>query len=301
MSAVAEDDSLTVYLDQGNLLMQKWKYQEATEVYKSALRFDSTSVKALKNLGIATAALGRQEKANRSFEQAYRIDPKDADVCNNLAAILSNMGRSQAAVKLYLEALALDTANALLLTNLGQEYLKLGLAGKALPVLRKAAELKPDKLLIAFLMANGFAASKVYDSAEFYYLKASGDKQSDPILLYRLGTVQRQLGKNKEAAANFARSLTLKPGQRDCAQMLGLTLLDLEKYDQATEHFRTAIEADSSYQPAWIGLGMSLALNNQTDEADKILKRLFATDSALGFQMLQLTARQRAKAKQSGD
>jgi Flp pilus assembly protein TadD len=296
----AESDSLTWYIEQGRAHIQKHHYQEAYDAYLAVLRLDPQSLEAYRFLGIASSSLGRHEEARSHLEKAYRLNPKDADICNNLGAVHANLGQSAQAVRFYLEALKIDTADAVLMTNLGKEYLKLGELGKAIPVLRRAFGLEPEKPLIAFLLANSFAGSESYDSAEYYYQRALDNKGGDPELHYRLGAVKRELGKTAEAIDQFQRSLVLRPQQRDCRQALAMLLIQQGRYAEASDHFQAALAADSSYTPAMVGYGASLYLNGQSAMAEGILDRLNEVDSTLGRQMLQLVDEERARSRGAG-
>ena len=65
------------------------------------------------------------------------------------------------------------------------------------------------------------------------------------------------------------------------------------------------MKVDSLYWPAWIGLGASYSLNGMVPKADTILNRLFAADSAMGFQMLDIIGNEQkrlnARRKQAED
>lgn len=298
---VSGADSLSTFLREGKIQLNKYHYDKAREFYEAALRLDSNSFEAISGMGVILSSRGRTQEAIKYLEKAYRINPQDPDLCNNLGALMANEGKSQAAIKLFNEALRYDTLSVVLNTNLAQEYLKIGQVSKALPLLSRAYKLKPEQPLISFLMANGYAASGASDSAEYYYLKALEVDSTigDPELFYRLGTVQGKLGKGEQSRESFLKALELKPDHRDCSQALAMHYLIVMDYSSASKHFASVIEIDSTYYAAWIGMGAAEALQDNIKQADEIMSRLFDIDSAMGYQLLSMIRAERKRANRN--
>jgi len=282
-------DSLESILLEANTAFGKRHYQKAYDLYQIILANDSSSAKVLLNTGVSAASLGRPDEARALIEMAYRLEPKNPDIVNNLGVMLSNEGDTRGAIKLFNEALQLDTTSAVLKVNLAQEYLKRGLGLKAIPLLQSAIAIEPEEVLPKFLLANAFAGSRKPDSAEYWYLEAAKEQDNDPELYYRLGSVQRNQGKIDAAQASYEKSLALDPSQRDCHQALAMLHLDKLSYGGAEKHFYLAVKADSSYLPAWIGLGVVFQLTEQKDQFNMIANRLNELDSSYTRQILQMT------------
>ncbi|HOP06255.1 MAG TPA: tetratricopeptide repeat protein [candidate division Zixibacteria bacterium] len=281
-------DSLKFYLNQGRDQFKKRHYEQAYESLQKVLGYDPTSYEAIKMLAVSAINIGKAEDGRKLFEKAYQINPKDKDICNNLGALYSNLGQSTRALEFYQQAYQIDTANALLMTNMGQEYLKLGQVGKAIPLLQRAFPLEPEKPIIAYLLGNCFAAAEINDSALYYYNKALEKKKTDAELYYRLGTVQRKLGKTDDAVESFQRSLDIDPNQRDCKQALAMILFNRGEFSDAAGWFESIAIDYPDYYPSFIGLGVCRGMLNDLAASDSILTRLFSVDSTMGFQMLQM-------------
>jgi len=292
---VVAQDSLQVYLRDGGKAMLNKEFGEAIKNYNNALRFDSNNVQALKNLGVSCSSLGDQKKARIYLERAYKINSLDPGLNNDLGVLYSGEGNSNEAIKYFEMAVRLDTNKALYLTNLGQEYFKANRISLALPVLRRAQELEPDKGVIQYTLGNCFAASNSLDSAEFYYERsvANGGKTSQ--LFYFLGSIERRLGKMDKAEQSFKQALVYDTRHRDCLQSLGMLYLSQQRYPETAEQARRVIAIDSADYAGWILLGTAYTLDDMPERADSILKRLFAVDSGLGFQMLDFIATESQK------
>jgi len=297
-SALAED-SLQIYLQRGGRWLLKDDYTNALKDFQSALRLDPDNFDALKNLGVAHSALGHQEEARGYLERAYQIDPLNPGLSNNLGALFSNEGNSAEAIKYFEAAVSLDSNNAVYLTNLGREYSKIGRISLALPALHQARELEPDKAVILFSLGSCYAASNSLDSAEHYFERSVMAGGRTAQLFYFLGTIKRNLGKTDEAEQSFKQALTYNTKHQDCLQSLGMLYISQQRYAETAEQARRVVEIDSTSYAGWILLGAAYALNGMTPQADSILQRLFAVDSAIGFKMLDFIGNEQKKRQAS--
>jgi tetratricopeptide (TPR) repeat protein len=288
-------DSLEIYLRAGADHVAANAEAAALSDYQKALQLDPDNYIAIKNLGLIHAGLGNHDQARVFLDRAFKMKPTDAQVCNNLGVVYSELGNSAEAIRCFESATELDSTDAMYLTNLGQEYLKVGRVGQALQPLRAALALESENAIITYSLGNCFAASKSYDSAEYYYLRSATTGGRPAELYYRLGTVQRYLQKTEEATESFVEALTRQPEHSECRQALAMLLLNDGYYRQAAEHFDRLVAADSAFYPAWIGLGTAYALDGRSADSDRILSHLFSVDSSLGFRMLEVLRREQSK------
>ncbi len=290
-------DSLQIYLQKGAKGLLAKEYTQALENYKSALRLTPDNFEAVKNLGVIYSALGDQKQARVYFERAYQINPLEPEVGNNLGVLSSNEGNSSEAIKYFETAVKLDSNSAVYLTNLGREYSKIGRISRALPALHRARELEPDKAIILFSLGSCYAAADNLDSAEFYFERSVAAGGSTAQLFYFLGTVKRRLGKNEDAEKSFKKTLVYEPDHKECLQSLGMLYLSEGRYGESAEQARRVVDIDSMFNAGWVLLGAAYALDDMAVQADSILERLFAVDSAMGFQMLDIVTREYKKKK----
>ncbi len=293
----AADDSLEVYLRTGGTQLIRKQYQDALASFKNALRLDPDNFIAVKSLGLIHSRMGRSQQAKTFLEKAHGMNPADANVCNNLGTALTNLGRPGEAIEYYEKAVGLDTANAVFLTNLGQAYSRIGRIGKALPLLRRSLEIESSGVTM-FSMGSCFATLQNHDSAEFYFQKAADEGINTAALFYFLGTVRNRLGKTGQARADYERAIKLDPDHKECLQALGMLHLSEDRFSEAAKQFARAVYLDSTFYPAWIGLGASYSFNQEPARSDSILQRLLSIDSTLGFQMVDFIAEESIKRKQ---
>lgn len=285
---VKSEDSVQVYLTKGGMALKTQEYDRAVTNFQAALRLDSLNLAALRSLGTALAAQGRNAQAKVYLEKANRLRPNDPDICNNLGVIFSNLDNSTEAIRYFEAAVAVDSSSAIYLTSLGIENLKIGRVQKALPILQKAHALTPKNPLPLFSIGSCFAADRKYDSAAVYFERSIAAGGNAPELYYFLGVAKRQLGDLDATEKNYKLAIERNPKYKECLQALGLLYAQRQKFVAAQPYFERVIAIDSLFYPAWISLGATAALTEQMDRADTILYMLFKKDSALGFQMVDL-------------
>ncbi len=301
--AAPPGDSLKLYLEIGGKAMQNQKYSRAIEAYSRVVELSPGNLEALSNLGAAYAATGNPTKAKSCLEEAIKLDPNSAEVANNLGAVYSEERNGAKAIEYFERAVRLVPKNPSYLTNLGQEYSRAGQISKALPVLRSALELAPKSPIVAFSLGTAFASSATLDSAEYYFEQSLQAGGSSPDLHYFLATVKGRLGKQDVAIKHYKTVLEMQPAHLGALQSLGLIYLDQKRYAEAIEEFGRVTEVDSTYWAGWIGLGAAYSLADMLPQADTVLQRLFAVDSAMGFQMLDIVGKEysrRKEARESG-
>ena len=126
---------------EGNLLINKSKYEEAIKLYDRVLKIDPGSVEALNGKGLAFNKLGRYEDAITWFDNALKIDPTSAQVLNNKGISLSNLDRFEEAITLFDKAIKIDPNFVDALYNKGGALAELGKYDDAAMWTNKALEI----------------------------------------------------------------------------------------------------------------------------------------------------------------
>ena len=120
---------------------------------------------------------------------------------------------------------------------------------------------------------------------------------SNAELFYFLGTIQRRLGKETEAEESFKNAIQRQPQHKECLQSLAMIYMQQQRYLEAVEQFKRVTKIDTAFYPGLIGLGTAYSLSQMVPEADSVMRKLFAIDSAMGFQMLDLVRAAKTKIK----
>jgi Flp pilus assembly protein TadD len=136
----------------GNLYAALGRNSDAEKQYRRALAVDDQLFLARANLAMLLATSGRGDEAERLLREAHAQQPGHAGIAFNLALLLAERGDRAGAEKLLRAAVRADPRFAPAAFNLAV------LVGErdpreAVPLARKAAELRPDDARYAWTLA----------------------------------------------------------------------------------------------------------------------------------------------------
>jgi tetratricopeptide (TPR) repeat protein len=123
-SNAPNESSISDLIQEGHLLLNASRFEEALISYDKVLKIDPRSVDALNGKGLILNQLGKYEEAITWFDKALIIDPDYIDAMYNKADALGELGRYEEAREWTDRALTLKPAiqnnynsNDLLLPN----------------------------------------------------------------------------------------------------------------------------------------------------------------------------------------
>ena len=128
-------------IQEGNLLLNKSKYDDAIKLYDQVLKIDPRSIEALNGKGLAFNKLGRYEDAISWFDSALRIEPNSAQVLSNKGISLANLDRFEEAIALFDKVIKIDPNFVDALYNKGGALAELGKYDEAAMWTNKALEI----------------------------------------------------------------------------------------------------------------------------------------------------------------
>lgn len=195
--------------------------------------------------------------------------------------------------------LSADIEYELGLSYLGKEEYK-----EALNAFQKTAEMKPNYYgvkksirkcnealsLLSLTDIPPSIAGKVKDSAE----GALGEGRTEftqriaqkllanyphiPTVLDLMGRVQNDRLNFKGASKYLLRAIELDPKEPAFYSNLGISLMGLEKYEEALKVYKKAIEMDPEFPQAWYNSGVALSRLGRKEEALRYFNRAIAID-----------------------
>lgn len=293
VSAQQVQDTTGILLVEGRKLMHAGEYSKAVLLFEKLLTREPSQPEALHSLALALINLGNNARARTYYEKQLKRFPTDVNAVIGVGVTYSNEGRGSEALRYFEQAVQMDSNSILGLTNLGRQYSQSGQVSKALVPLRRAWRLSPNNSDVAFVLAGAFATAKVNDSAEFYYKSAISNGRETFEAFYYLAAVLHRMGKVEEAIRSYRAAISYQPENKDCLRALGQLYIQSNRFSLAEEQFSRLIDLDSTYMPAWQGLGIALALDDQFNRADSIVQFLMYVDSARGFEMLKIIRQER--------
>lgn len=101
-------DSCQVWLEEGDVLFDAGRFNDAIKFYDKALDEDIENIDALVGIGDALRELGNYEEAMECYEEALDIDDEDAELWFNRGEILNELKRYDDALNSLNKALKLE-------------------------------------------------------------------------------------------------------------------------------------------------------------------------------------------------
>jgi predicted O-linked N-acetylglucosamine transferase (SPINDLY family) len=192
--------------------------------------------------GLVLAQQGRLDDAKAQFLQALALDPGSVDVRNNLGCVAFLQRRYDEAVAYY-EAVVHDAPEHVdAHSNLGAALLKQGHTEQAILHAREALRLRPDLAAAYTHLANALRESGQEQEADGYYEQALRLRPDDPSAQANQGAVLLRRGKIDDAAAHFRQALRLKPDFADAQNSLGNVYREQMQTPEAIACYRRALE-----------------------------------------------------------
>ena len=162
------DDADTWYL-LGRAKFSETNYRDAATSFQRALALRPRYVEAENNLGLSWKALGEVEKARTSFQSAIAWQgepPHDAQPFFNLGTLLAEQDESDKAIPLLKKAAEIAPNNPSIHEELGKAYLAKQDLAEAQKEFQAAIALAPDVSSLHYKLAQVYRKEGLTDQAE---------------------------------------------------------------------------------------------------------------------------------------
>ena len=199
-------------------------------------------------LGLAEEATGRSKQAIKSFAAAIDLDQDRYDAALALAGVHMNLGRFNEAVDLVKRYESLIDTSPRYLDQAARIYINVGLADRAVPLLRKAVELQPEAEPLRANLAECLVFIGEIDEAAAIYLELlekHPDHQRNHYEYSRLRRA-RDAAHVEQMIDVLDRSSRPPEGNVFLYYALGKELEDLERWEEAFDYYKKGGDAARS-------------------------------------------------------
>ena len=237
-----DSTSLQSAKDQLIELYKQGNFKEALEKGKPLLnRFPDDPV--IPNiLGAVNFELKNYGDALDCYQKVIAHKPKHADTRNNLGLISKELGNYKEAIRHFHRAIILDLSNSIAMNNLGATLKRQGTLNDATKHFERALLLQPADFNIYGNLAD--TLSELHDTNG-----AIQQSKRAIVLAPHLPTVYQKLGIALQTASGpllshhvLRRSVLVAPGNPNFRNNLGLSFYQMERYEEAIEHFSLALK-----------------------------------------------------------
>lgn len=195
-------------------------YEEATGMFRAYTAGNPDNAWAQYMLGLAAWKSGDDSLALDAFDAALRLDPKHRKSLFNSARVLLDVGRPVEALERVQQALAIEPLSSEGLRLLGRARYELGRTDEAIDAYQRALALD----------------------------------ERDVWAMNNLGYIYIQQGRSEDALPPLARAVEIRGNVPVFQNNLGTALERSGHFASAAEAYEAALEADSTYSKAGVGL-----------------------------------------------
>jgi protein O-GlcNAc transferase len=253
-------DYLEAHINLSNVCRQKKDFKHAKRFGELAVKLNPQSAAAWNAVGAVHMELAKLDEALQAFDRALQISPNALITVKNKAKILVVQKKWQDALPLLTQAA--DLQDFEVYTMLSRANSVLGQAEKAIdpfqeamrvssPEVRKAYFSTPEGVeqLIAMGDALGVYRSNFSGAADLYQL-AIESLPEHTILINNLAVTQFNQAVFDKAVENLRKLLVLDPTNAQARTNLGVSLIMQDQSEEAIEEFKTVLQHDPQFLAA---------------------------------------------------
>jgi serine/threonine protein kinase len=267
------DSEAVRLLEQGKVLIELQRYEEAVAVLDRTLQIDPKYPEAWLKRGQALSKLQKHEEALNSFEEALKIQAEYSQAWYERGLVLEQLNREELAQESLVKALEIQPNYAEAWYKLGDIKTKQKKYKEAYLSLSKATEIKPDYSNAWYKM--GVLLNKLNQQKEALIAlnKALELEINNVEAWVEHGSTLAKLKQNEEALDSFDKAVKINPESAEAWQKRGQILGELKRHDEAIASLDKAIQIKQDYADAWYERGIILGKLNNDEEAIASLDR----------------------------
>lgn len=180
-AAIDKDpDNSKYYLYLGSFYEEQKNYVEAVSTLEKGIAISPQDPKLYFRLGVVYDKWDKKESSIDAMKTVIRLDSKDANALNYLGYTYADLGiQLDEAERLIREALKYRPDDGYITDSLGWVLFKRREFDKALPILKKAAELVPEDPTILEHVGDTYKELGDHDNALKYYRMSLNEQKED--------------------------------------------------------------------------------------------------------------------------
>ena len=253
----------------GQTALRQGDFVLATEEFKKVLALDPGLLEAEVNLGLAYQSLLDYDAAARYLSHALRERPDLANLNVVLGMDYLELGEPEKAESYIRHALHLDPSSLDAHETMALYHLTEDDFHGAAEEYRQIADLNPDKPEALFKVGHEYL-----DLAARLAYRGARLYPESPWGHRFLGDTLLERDRWEDASHEYQKALVIDPRQSGLHTLLGESYLRSGRLDDAETEFRHELQLDSRYDLAWLGLA-----NVQLDKGEAV-EGLASVDTA---------------------
>ncbi|MFN3466398.1 MAG: tetratricopeptide repeat protein [Candidatus Brocadiales bacterium] len=237
--------------------------EDAIEEYQKALSLEPGFLTARINLGVVYYLQMRFTDASEEFIQVLREAPEHAGAHLGLGLAYVQMNRHEEAISHFQEAIRLNPQDSEAYKQLAIVYKLKGLKEEALANLRTSTTLNPHDSEAHWHLAELYMEKGKVEEAIISYNYVTDIMAGMAMAHYQKGIALRKKGAIMEALMEFERAEKSNPRYADLQAQLASIYHELNRTEDAIEHYEKALKYASGVQEAGLRRGLGKAYAQQ--------------------------------------
>ena len=223
--------------------VDNFRQQTESSAAKSAASFDPQQAQRLRALGYLSSG----DHAPNATQIVGGIDPKDKiEIANQMteANLALEDGHLQDAMAKLQEVIAKDGTFSPAYTQLGEIFSSMGDVSRAIPILRKAVELRPESVSAQYSLGMALFQAGDLKNAGSQFEAAVARNPTSAEMHYSLASIYVRTDRMDDARKELQKSLAIKPDFYDANFMLGHIFVVQKKPLLATSYLQKASKSN---------------------------------------------------------
>jgi tetratricopeptide (TPR) repeat protein len=281
-SAKTDSTNESLVLDVARRLIQRKQLDRAIELLKQAAEQPDASGKLMAWLASAYTEAGQNEQAIQANQEALKRDPQSVMAYRSLSQLFLEQRQPQQALAVLDQAASQPAEDPAFWVDLAELYANHSrlhpneselLKPKVLKALDRAAELKPQNLLVIQKLADGFKLMGELSKAEPLYLELLDRFPELSGLREKLAEIYLREGRKDKASDQLEAIVKSNPRNEQAYYFLGSIAHEEKKFAEAEEFFEKALWLKPAFEPVYYDLAGLKIMRNKPQEALDLLEK----------------------------
>ena len=260
------------------------RYEDAHNLAKQSLLYDSTSQQALFLLGASLISAKNPDSGLAEVESHVRSNPQLASGYETLGQLQALAGRFAESERSFQKALEIDPKLVRSQLFLSDVLRRQGKLDQAMDVLSNLAQNQPRMSEIPIRMGQISELKEDWSAADKYYLKALDLEPGNPVAKNNLAWVFAEHGGNIDLALKLAQEAKeALPDSPDVSDTLAWILVKKQSYAMAISLFRESLRKEPENATFNYHLGVAYYHAGKKLEAERSLRMALKAQPSFSY------------------